>query len=94
MNKAKLLKPTFPQIVIFTGPEIRAIRKGFGPKMTQAQFARFFPVSMETVKSWELGRSTPFGPSGARLQVLKAWVDQQTQEKQEALESALSRRKK
>ena len=94
MRKARLPKPTFPQIVIFTGAEIRAIRKGFGPKMTQVRFARFFPVSAECIKSWELGRSTPFGSSGPRLQELKAWVDQQTKGKQAALRSALNSRRK
>jgi DNA-binding transcriptional regulator YiaG len=80
-------KPTFPKIVLITPAEIRAIRAGY--RLTQEQFGRFFPVSMDTIRSWENGRSNPYGPCNVRLQVLKAWVDLQAAEREVALGKAL-----
>ena len=81
-------KPTFPTIVRFTPAEIREIRDFYG--LTQENFGRYFPVSMDAVRSWENGRSNPFGPSSVRLQELKAYMDQEKSARAEVISKAIN----
>lgn len=82
-------KPTFPKLTKITPGEIKKIRAFY--RMTQEMFARFFPVSMETIKSWENDRSNPYGPCNIRLQKLKAYADHVKAEKEAVLEKVLGR---
>lgn len=87
-----MIKPVYPEIVIFTPSEIVEIREGF--RKTQKEFARFFPVSKGTIKAWENGRRNPFGASGPRLQQLKEYTDFVKAEKEAALNKMLGRNKR
>lgn len=89
--KGTIEKPTFPHVRRFSPTEIKDIRKGYGLKMTQVKFARFFPVSLATIKAWEGGHRVPYGPCSVRLQELKAWVDQEADEKQAAFDKMMKR---
>lgn len=90
-------KPTFPIIVFYSPAEIKAIRKAYkyhGKPMTQDQFGRFFPVTGNTIRSWE-SESTkrqPYGPCGARLQELKAYADYLAEGKENALNKIMNRK--
>ncbi len=48
--------------------DVRAIRRR--AKMSQAEFARCFGVSLRTVQDWEQGRRVPSGPARAFLAVI------------------------
>jgi DNA-binding transcriptional regulator YiaG len=88
----KIKEPTFPKVVIFSPSDIRDIIKGFGPKMTQEKFARYFPVSLATVKAWLSGNNPPYGPSSSRLQELKAWTDQEAAAKQAVFDKMMNKK--
>lgn len=48
--------------------DVRAIRRG--ARMSQAEFARCFGVSVRTMQDWEQGRRVPSGPARAFLAVI------------------------
>jgi putative transcriptional regulator len=48
--------------------DVRRIRSKLG--MTQAQFAREFGFSIDTLRHWEQGRRVPDGPARAYLRVI------------------------
>jgi putative transcriptional regulator len=48
--------------------DVRRIRIKLG--MTQAQFAREFSFSVDTIRHWEQGRRMPDGPARAYLKVI------------------------
>jgi putative transcriptional regulator len=48
--------------------DVRRIRTKLG--MTQAQFAREFGFSIDTLRHWEQGRRMPEGPARAYLKVI------------------------
>lgn len=85
-----MIKPTFAEIVIFEPEEIAEIRKAM--RMTQVNFARLFPVSRATIKSWEKGRRNPYGPSSTILQQIKAYTDHVKSEKELAFKNMMERK--
>lgn len=85
-----MIKPTFPKLRRFSPDEIREVRRVF--RMSRAQFARFFPVSGETIKGWETGRRNPYGPSSTILAQLKTYTDHVTAEKRAALDRLLNKK--
>jgi len=86
-----MIKPTFAKIVMFKPEEIAEIRKAM--MMTQEKFARLFPVSRTTIKSWEKGRRNPYGPSSTILQQIKAYTDHVKVEKDLAFKNMMERNK-
>jgi putative transcriptional regulator len=50
------------------GLRVRRIRRSLG--MTQAQFAKTFDLSLDTIRNWEQGRRFPTGPAKALLRIL------------------------
>ena len=63
--------------------QVRALRARLG--LTQAQFARRFGFTLDTVQQYEQGRRRPSGPASTLLRVIKADPD--------AVERALGLRK-
>jgi putative transcriptional regulator len=49
---------------------LRALRARLG--LTQAQFARRFGFTLDTVQQYEQGRRRPFGPASTLLRVIEA----------------------
>ena len=88
---SNMIKPSFPEIVLFSPKEIRLIRDFY--KMSREKFARFFPVSAGAIKSWEIGTRNPYGPAAVRLQELKAYADHVKAEKEDVLKKVLGRNK-
>ena len=58
----RIMRPMAPE-------EIRALRKKLG--ITRQELAMAIPVGIETVKSWELGRRQPDGPSIHIMRILE-----------------------
>lgn len=82
-----MIKPSFAEIVIFTPAAIRAVRTAL--RLTQDKFGRLFPVSADTIRSWESGRRNPYGPSSTLLQQFKEYTDHVKEERSKAVKSYL-----
>ena len=55
-----------------TPQDIKDLRSA--KKLTQAEFGELVGVTMETVKSWELGRRKPGGPAVKQMMQLRELV--------------------
>jgi putative transcriptional regulator len=60
-------EPVYPP---FSPEEVRALRKRLG--LSQAQFARCFGFTLDTIQLYEQGRRRPSGPASSLLRVVAA----------------------
>lgn len=82
-------KPTFPHTERYSATEIREVRNFF--RMTRPEFARFFNLDFETIKSWESGRNKISGPAAVIFCNIKAYADHVKSEKAAVLDKVLNR---
>lgn len=57
----------------FTPESVAAVRARL--KLSQAQFARAFGISLDTLQNWEQGRREPTGPAKVLLRVASRHPD-------------------